>query len=365
MVASIRFSALEQSLIRDTAIAFHESKHLPDMFREGRQPLARLIAADYMAMCIVTQGRPMRYQWLEEAGSPNKLLAQYASLQPNDFVLRSVVRRRGAVLRDSEMISRRELVRSPLYQQSRELGMKLEQVMAVLLEIQPGVFCGITLYRERRRAFTRREQAVMQLLTSDFTVAIRNSRLIDSPSKGDRLLEALSHRQHFEFIVLEPPSIERHRSPQATALIETWFTKSERTRSGLPRAWVEHLRQLVRMDAHERALNEKLEHTRGDETLLVTFMELSHPRSPKPWALLLHRFPESIPLPAKHVQELTPGELKIAMALLRNWETTRIAQELQLSHHTVKTHAKRIYKKLACDGHRDLMYQAARFLKPI
>ncbi len=365
MVASSGFSPREQRLIRDTALAFHESKHLPDMIREGRKPFARLIPSDYMGMCIVTEGPPRRYQWLNEAGAPNKLLSQYASLQPNDFVLQSVIRRRGSVLRDSEMISRRELVRSPLYQQSREMGMNLEQVMAVLLKIQPGVYCGITLYRDRRRAFTQREQARMQFLTRDFTVAIRNSHFIASPSTGEHLLEALRQRQNFEFIVLEPPSVERHRSPNATALIETWFPKVERTRSGLPRDWVEHLRRLVRMDTHARALNDTLEHTRDEETLLVTFMELPHPRSPRPWAILLHPLPESIPFPAKHVKELTPGELKVATAMLRNWDTDRVADELKLSRHTVKTHAKRIYKKLASDGHTDLMYQAARLLKQI
>ncbi|AKQ65472.1 Transcriptional regulator, LuxR family protein [Myxococcus hansupus] len=335
------------------------------MLREGRQPLARLIASDYMAMCIVTAGPPVRYQWLEEAGAPNKLLAQYASLQPNDFVLQSVVRRRGTVLRDSEMISRRELVRSPLYLQSRDMGMNLEQVMAVLLEIQPGVFCGITLYRDRRRAFSRREQAAMQFLTRDFTVAIRNSRLIATPSRGDRLLEALSQRQQFETILMVPPSTEIHRSDRASALLKKWFPLGESARRGPPACLLERLNALTRMDIHERARHDTMDFRQDNQLLLVNFVEMPAHDGPRQWALFLHEFPKSISLPSQLAKQLTPRQIEVAEAMLNNKSDEEIAEALGIKKNTAKVHVRDIYESLKCSTRGDFMYQALQLMKPI
>ncbi|NOK01779.1 MULTISPECIES: LuxR C-terminal-related transcriptional regulator [Myxococcus] len=365
MDASFRFSSREYQLMSKIAVALNESLILPDMLGRARSLLTQLIPADYTGLCIVTPGQPVAYEWIDEAGAPNALLAQYAELQPDDFVLKSVVRKRDTVLRDSEMLPRKKLETSPLYLRSCELGLKLEQVMATLMTVPDGVFGGFTMYRDKRRPFSRKARAALQFLSPSFVTAIRNSRRIASALTGDRLLEALSRRQNFEFLVVAPPTFETLRSERATTMVEKWFSKSERTRAGTPQPLLDHLRGLLQMDVLARPRNDTFERTRGDESLLVTYIDLSAHGSPGHWALLLYEFPESIPLPINLAVHLTPGQIRVAQAVLRNWENERIASELKISRHTVRTHIRDMHDRLGCSERADFMYQVTRFLRPI
>ncbi|MFP2958453.1 helix-turn-helix transcriptional regulator [Myxococcus sp. 1LA] len=335
------------------------------MLSHARDPLARLIPADYRAMCIVTPGRPVEFQWLEEAGAPNELLAQYESLEPNDFVLQSVVRRPDTVLRDSEMITRRELERSRLYQQSREIGVNLEQVMAVLLDIQSGVFCGITAYRDHPTPFSDKEQEAMQLLSRHFKVAIRNSRILDSALNGFRLLEVLGQRQGFEFIILDTDAFEMHRSRRAGEILKEWFAHAPQTRAGLPLSFVDRLKALIRMDILKRPDNDTLEVYQNDQSLHVTFIELPPHQGPRHWGLFLNEFPKSISLPIQLARQLTERQAEVAEAMANNKTTDQIAEALRMKSNTAKVHVRAIYDRLKCESRADFMHQIAQFLKPV
>ncbi|WP_240357962.1 helix-turn-helix transcriptional regulator [Myxococcus vastator] len=365
MVASIRLNSREFLLTHDVALALHESKHLPDMLSQAQAPLARLIPADYWAMCIVTPGRPVEYQWIEEAGAPNELLAQYESLKANDFVLQSVVRQPDTVLRDEEMLSRRALEHSLLYQQSREIGVNLEQVMAVLLNIDAGVFCGITAYRDKCRPFSRKEQGAMQLLSRHFKAAIRNSRILDSALTGYRLLEALGQRQGFEFIILNAAASEVHRSRRASEILDAWFAHAPRTRAGLPRSFVDRLKALVRMDLLERDGSDTVEFHQNDQSLHVTFIELPPHEGPRQWGLFLNEFPKSISLPIQLARQLTERQAAVAEAMANNMNTDQIAEALRMKPNTAKVHVRDIYGRLRCDSRADFMHQIAQLLKPV
>ena len=358
------FSSREYVLMNEIAVALGSSLCLPDVLGRARTLLAPLIPADYMALCIVTPGQPEEYEWMGTA-APAALLAQYAELEPDDFVLKAVVNQRDTVLRDSEMLPRKELVRSRLYQRSRELDLRLEHVMATLLTIRPGVYGGFTLYRDRPHPFSAKSRAVLQFLSRNLVNAIRNCRDMAVAVTGDRLLEALLRRQNFEFLVLMPPGIEKARSPRATALLEKWFAKSDRTRTGVPRVLLERLDTLTHMDALKRPTADTYMDLRDDEHLVVKFVELPEPDGTRPWALVMHEFSPSLPLPDELARQLTKAQTEIAKGLLRNWDDRQIAEHLELSLYTVKTHVKTIYKRLMCEGRGDLMYQAARFMKPI
>jgi DNA-binding CsgD family transcriptional regulator len=365
MASLMNFSAREYVQMNEIAKALSSSLCLPEVLGRARTLLAPLIPSDYMALCIVTPGQPVEYEWMGSAAPP-ALLDKYAEqLVAEDFVLKAVKDRRDTVLRDSEMISREDLERSLLYQRSRELSLRLEHVMATLLTVRPGVYGGFTLYRDRKRPFSLKSRAMLQFLSDHLANAIRNCRDMATAATSDRLLDVLHRRQGFEFIVLTPPAFEKARSEHATAVLEKWFAKSDRTRSGIPRALLEQLDALTRMNALERPMADTYMDSRDDEYLVVKFVELPEPDGTRPWALLLHQFSHSIPLPDELARQLTPAQVEVAKGILRNWNDRQIAEHLKSSPHTVKTHVKFVYKKLMCDGRADLMYQAARFLKPI
>jgi DNA-binding NarL/FixJ family response regulator len=115
----------------------------------------------------------------------------------------------------------------------------------------------------------------------------------------------------------------------------------------------------------KRLSQSTLSWSHDDEHLLVKFIELPEPDGTRPWALILHEFSHSIPLPDELARELTPSQIEVAKRILRNWSDRMIAEDLGRSHGTIKTHVRAIYATLKCDGRTDFMYQAARFLKPV
>ena len=61
---------------------------------------------------------------------------------------------------------------------------------------------------------------------------------------------------------------------------------------------------------------------------------------------------------------LTPTETRVVEMLLNGNETGRIAQSLNISSQTLKTHIKHIYSKLGVKSRGDLFAQAAGFATP-
>jgi DNA-binding CsgD family transcriptional regulator len=237
--------------------------------------------------------------------------------------------------------------------------------MAVLLTVSPGVYGGFTLYRDRRRPFSEQSRTHLQDLVPHLTNAVRNCRDMAVARTGDRLLEELYRRQNAAFLVLVPPGSEKMRSLRTTALLEKWFTRSEHNGSGIPRVLVEQLDALTRMVPAARLMANTWMDSRDHEHLVVKFVELPEACGPRMWALVLHEFSHSLPMPEEWRRRLTQREVEIVEGMLRNWNNEQIAEELGIAPATVKTHVKNIFGKLGIDSRADLMYQAARFLKPI
>jgi DNA-binding CsgD family transcriptional regulator len=355
----------DEYALRDKLIGvLHSSLNLSEVLGRARDVLLQLIPADYMGLCIVTPGQSVEYEWMVP-GPRVALLERYAEVVEDDFVRKAVVRRPDVAMRDSEMLPRKELERSLLYQRSRELDLRLEHVMATLLTVRPGVYGGLTLYRDRRQPFSEKHSAILQGLSPHFVNAVRNCRDMAVASTGDRLLEELHRRHGSAFLVVVPPAIEKLRSPRAAALLDKWFSPSDLHISGIPHELVERLTALTRMAPDAKLKANAWVRSRGDEYLVVTFLELPETSGPRPWALVLNEFSPSIPLPDEMARPLTPAQVKIAKGILRNWSNEQIAEALGLSPATVKTHVRDIFRKLKCDSRADFIYQAARFLKPV
>ncbi len=361
----IELNAREQKLTLEVVEALGSSLELSEVLSLAQGVMSRLLSADSMALCVSKPGQPTEYDWTV-TGAPATLFTRYHELAEEDFVRDAVLRHPNRVLRDTEMLPRSRLERSQVYQRCRELGLPLEHVMAVLLDVRQDWHGGLTLYRERRVPFTERDQAVLQLLTPILANTVRNCRLHAELTTRGQLMEALLRHQGAECLVLVPPSTEKLRTAGATALLERWFPPSERGPSGVPKELLERLRLLAAGNGGSGLELNTWEHSREGQHLRVTFIRLPPERGDKrAWALWLQEFSPAIPLPPDMRRRLSPREAQIVACVLSNWSNEFIADQLDIELNTVKTHVRNIFKKLGVESRADLMYQAAWRRKPL
>ncbi|MDC0707416.1 helix-turn-helix transcriptional regulator [Stigmatella sp. ncwal1] len=352
-------------MLRDRVIAtLNSSLSLPQVLEATQAPLLELTPADSVALCLMRITPSLDFQWLVP-GPRFRLLDEYADLSDHDFARPPIFAQPNVVLRDSEMLSRREYEHSLIYQRSRELDLSLEHIMAVLVPVRPDFLGALALYRTRRRSFSSRCAAVLSSLTAHLMNAVRNCSDVQAFTTGAHLLEDLYRRPDTAFLVVEPPHREVLRSPHAAVLLDRWFAPSDLHSSGLPLPLKERLDTLVRLDPDSRLEQNVWVSLQADGYRTVRFVELPAPEGPRQWALLMNEIPISIPLPAEMKRKLTPREVTIAMYLLRNWSDKQIADELDITLLTLKTHSRNIRNKLGIDGRADFIYQAARLNKPV
>jgi DNA-binding CsgD family transcriptional regulator len=360
----IELTANEQQLTLELMEALSSSLELSEVLGLAQGVMSRLLSADYIALCVSKPGRPAEYDWTV-TGGPAALLTRYHEVAEEDFVRDAVLRHPNQVLRDSEMLPRMRLERSQVYQRCRELGLPLEHVMAVLLDVSQDWHGGLTLYRERRLPFSDRDRALLQRLTPLLANTVRNCRMHAELTARGQLMDALLRHQGAECLVLVPPSTERLRTAGATALLERWYTSSERGPSGLPKELLEQLRLLIAREGTPELELETVERSHEERNLRVTFIRLPPEKSGKrQWALWLQEFSTAIPLPEDMRRRLSSREVQLVACVLSNWPNEFIAGQLGLTLNTVKTHLRNIYKKLGVESRTDLMYQAAWRRKP-
>src|SRR6478752_6848563 len=174
--------------------------------------LARLVPTDYGAVGVSSTARPQDFEWAV-AELPSSFFAAYPEMAAHDFVRSSVVKQPNRVLRDQEMVSRRELEQNVMYRRAREVGAPLEHVMAIMLHVDETWQSGLSLYRERRRPFSDRERARLQSLAPAFANAVRNcyhfGHLTSWKSGLDSLLASTSEAT----VLVTHDGIEIERSP--------------------------------------------------------------------------------------------------------------------------------------------------------
>ncbi|MFY2557374.1 response regulator transcription factor [Corallococcus terminator] len=326
--------------------------------------MLEFVQADAMAVCIMRIAPSLDYRW-HVPGSPIAILREYARVVDQDIFRAPIFARPEVPICDTQLLSHEEYKRTLVYQFSLELGQPLEHIMAVLVPIRPGIFGAVAFYRHKGRSFKDQSLAALSSLTTHLTNALGRCQDLQELDARAQLLLALYQRKDSAFLVVEPPTRELFRSPHATTLLERWFTPSDIHASGLPHVLKERLDALVRMDPDSR-LGKTLwvvNHPEGYRT--CRFVELPASDGPRQWALLLTELPHSIPLPLDMQRELTPRELDIAKGVLRNWTNGQIADDLELSGQTVKSHVRNLFGKLGVDSRADFLYQAALLNKPV
>ena len=354
----------EQALTFELMEALTSSLELPEVHSRAHGVLSQLLRADYVVLCVSKPGQPSSYDWMA-AQMPAALFACYPEMVAEDFVRDAVARRPNVVLRDSEMVPRSELERSPLYRHCRELGMPLEHVMAVRLDVNPDWHGSLTLYRERRQPFSERDQALLQRLTPILASTVRHCRMFGEVSTRARLLEEISHSQGKEYLVLAPPSTEKLRTAHAAELVGKWFAPSECGPSGLPTVLLERLAWLVRVGKEAEPGSDIWDRQGPERDLRVTFVPLPEQDGQRLWALVLQEIPHALPLPADWRLRLTPREAEIVECVLQNWDNKLIAHHFGLAVNTVKKHVYRSFNKLGVDRRSALVWWAAQRREPV
>ncbi|HYO53292.1 helix-turn-helix transcriptional regulator [Archangium sp.] len=349
----------EQALIFKILDAFSSSLDFTEVFSQAQGPMSQLFPSDSMALCVSKPGQPTAYDWMAP-GMPVQFFERYHEVAKDDFVRSAVARTPDVVLRDEAMIPRAELVRNPVYWRFRELGMPLEHCMSVLLSGGPAWHCGVTMYRGRRRPFSKRNQAILQWLAPRLVTTIRNCRMFGEVSARGEMLDALFHKQGAALLVMASSSKEVMRTERATELLDAWFPLAERDSSGLPTRLVEHLTSLMSGGGDLRHGRDVWRRTESDRSLKVTFVQLPVPDGRRLWMLVLEERPHAIPLPEDWHQELTAREVDVATYVLHLWDGRTIADHLGCSLGTVKQHLKHIFDKLGTDNQKKLISLALR-----
>jgi DNA-binding CsgD family transcriptional regulator len=342
--------AQEQNLTFELMEALISSLDLSKVLARAYEVLSKLLAADYAAICISKPGRLPEYDWMV-AAIPTEDFTRYQDSAPEDVAREVVLPQPHLVVEGQEP--------PPPPPRHRELGMPLEHVMAVLLDVGCDWHGGFMLYRDRRQPFSERERALMQRIAPLLTKTVRNCRLMGEARVQCTTLEQLFPLQGVESIVMASAASERMRTPGATALLASWFPPEARDERGLPFVLLERLKVLTSGRRHAGEEQDTLKFEAEKMLLRVNFVPLPERGSGRLWGLLLQEV-EKGGVPPAWRGLLTPREVQVVEGVLQGWDNGLIAEHLECSLGTVKKHLQRVFDKLGVDSRGALMNRASR-----
>lgn len=318
--------------------------------------LAKLVPSDHGALCVSKPGRPAEYDWAV-AEMPGEFFGNYAELLPHDFVRRSVLGAPNVVLRDSEMIDRRQLKGNFMYHRCRELGMPLEHVMAVMLAGAGDWHGGLTLYRSRDRPFSDRDRAVLQRLDPFLVSAVRNCKLLGETARKGAVLDQLLRQRGLQAIVFDLPATEVARTASAGEILERWFSGLELSPGGLPSCLLQELDRAAASRHLTAPLPEPWVRLGVGRDLRVSVLPLPE-EGRTLWALVLEEIVHAAPVPKGWSELLTPRELEVASRVLLGWDNALVATEVGCSVGTVKKHLQHVFDKVGVPSRAALLHLA-------
>lgn len=341
----------------DLVEALGSSLDLRAVLERAYPLLLRLVPADYGALGISTTGLPQDYEWLVQ-NIPPAFFAAYPEMAAHDFVRVSVASRPNVVLRDEDMISRSDLTRNVMYRRAREVGAPMEHVMSVMLHVDDRWQSGLSLYRERARSFTPREQTLLQRVTPMLANAVRSSQIFGAAADWASALEVLLGKEDACSILLSSPTTEIGRTRGAEVLLERWFSPHERRSGRVP----EDLAALVEQAISQGSMPVTQVRSRDGAALEGTLHALSGTLGKPRWLLTL-RETSSVPRTWRSV--VTPREAEVIAAVLRGWDNHLIADELGCTVNTVKKHLQNIFDKLGLPSRAALIVRLSERADPM
>ncbi|HEX3594563.1 MAG TPA: LuxR C-terminal-related transcriptional regulator [Polyangiaceae bacterium] len=316
--------------------------------------LLRLIPADYAAVGTTKPTNPREFEWIS-ARMPSRFFEAYPEIASHDFVLRAVLAAPNRVLRDSEMIPRRELESNMLYARARDLGMPIEQVMSTMLHVDDAWSSGVSLYRSERRPFSDRDCAVLGEIVPALRNTVRNCRLFQVASCRALALEALLSREGLGIVIFSSSAREIVRSESATHLIDKWFSREECERGGMPGCLIACVRR------SEAGMEYRVLRTRDRTDLVVGIHDV--PQDDQRYlVIVLEEVANTPSAPPWWRDRLTAREYEVADRVVRGWDNRLVGEDLGTAELTVKTQLKRVFQRLGVETRAQLIVLAAREL---
>lgn len=362
MARIVELSAHEQDVKDELLAELFSSLNLTEVLGNAHGLLAQLVPTDHGAMCVTRPEGASAYDWVV-AEMPAAFFGEYAAMVPHDFVRAAVAESPNMVLRDTEMLARRELEESFLYRHCRSVGMKVEHVMAVMLADRGSSWHGgLVLYRSRRIAFSDRERAILQHLARYFTAAVRNCKKFGELERHSGIVDSLLSARNFEGIVFDMAGHEVTRTMGLSKLIAKWFSSSELGPQGLPHMIIE---KWVPAGISFREVALPKPWWRDGHTISPTLAHLELRMNIVPllmdrdlFAVTMEEVPQLVPLPPMWHKILSVGEQRTVERAC--WDNALIASDLGISDQTVKKHLSRSFDKLGVPSRAALIHAAWR-----
>ena len=367
MARIVEFSAHEQDVKDELLAELFGSLELAEVLGKAHGLLSHLVPADHGALCVSRPEGTSAYDWIV-AEMPSAFFAEYASMVPHDFVRAAVAESPNMVLRDSEMLSRRDIEESFLYRHCRTIGMKVEHVMAIMLAEKDSPWHGgLVLYRGQHVPFSDREQAILQHLSRYFTAAVRNCKKYGELERRGSLLDTLLSTRSFEGVVFQSDGKEIVRTAGLSKLLFKWFHAAELGNNGLPLLMTERLMpagQSLRLVSlpkpwwrHGHTVSPTLSHLE----LRVSLVPLPETRGA--FAVTMEEVPQLVPIPPAWHHVLTASEIRTVERVC--WDNALIASDMGISDQTVKKHLSRSFDKLGVSSRAALIHAAWRLCSAI
>lgn len=326
------------------------SLKLGEVMRAAQPLLCQILRADYGALGVTVLDEPGRFEWLS-TDLPPAFFGAYEEMAPHDFVRRAVAEHPNIVLRDEEMISRRDLESNIMHHRARDIGAPLEQVMSIMLHVGDAWSSGISFYRAERRPFSDRERLELQNLAPALANAVRNCRYYGLSERRSQLFEHLFENQRQAAIALGPSGREVARTASATTLIESWFPAIERAHGQLPFELLERARSW-HPDSEPALLPWTV---RGDSSDLVVKMSSLADRGRPLLVISMEEVPRFAAADRSWQGVLTAREREVSVRVAEGWSNRVIAEALNCSEGTVKKHLQHIFDKLGVSSRTQLI----------
>lgn len=334
--------------------ALASSLDLREVMRATQPLLMKLVGAEHAALGVVHPEDQGTFDWIT-TNLPPEFFAGYAELAAHDFVLKAVARAPHVVLRDSEMVSRQQLEANPLHRRAQELGVPLEHVMGVMLEVGPAGSSGVAVYRGRKRPFSTRELLTLQALTPALVNAVRNCRLFQQATERGRILEEVIATRHQSVIAFDRASREVVRTDSATKLLDKWFPSASPKAPGvLPDALLEQVRCWLALADGTVPVSFRMSSTCRE----LVVQPLWHREANRALLVLVFREGPKAPWSSAVWARLTRREREVVAGLVRGWDNELLAQELGCEKNTIKKHLSRIFDKLGVASRAQLIASA-------
>jgi len=232
----------------------------------------------------------------------------------------------------------------------RQFG--FEDQLSFLLPTPEPIVLGLALNRSRR-SFTDRDRAVVDAIRPHVEQAYRHAILYSDLVSGVRAGEAVIESLECGVVVLTQELGIRHATPTARAWLERFFPERRLAAAELPEpldAWV---RRAVKDPTPEAKLTTPLA-TQMPTPEGQLGLVLLRPDVTSQWILIMELLPPPVASELGTVP-LSPRLREVLDLLLQGRSEKEVANELELSRHTVHDYVKELHYRFGVSSRSELL----------